>query len=188
MLTSAHLSGLARRFDGSTLLNVMVSRFSPSAVVARCFLLYLLHLRHLLFREYHQRSSMVSVLAASSIICSISARVAPDFFRNLMGLPLDVLSTCTSRSRLFPTSSVTGCGHPSLASASPSGRLLVAMYSRRPLISWLCSSITERSCWFDRSSLTTRDSIRDVFSSRRSASVGSMRRDVQDQMPTKEGF
>ena len=55
MLTSARLSGLARRFDDSTLLTVMVGvRFSPSAVVARCFLLCLLHLRHSLFREYHQ--------------------------------------------------------------------------------------------------------------------------------------
>jgi len=40
-------------------------------------------------------SSMVSVLATPSIICSISARVAPDFLRILMGLPLDVLSTRT---------------------------------------------------------------------------------------------
>ena len=44
-------------------------------------------------------SSIVSVLAASSIICSISARMAPEFFRILIGLPMDVLSTRTSRSR-----------------------------------------------------------------------------------------
>ena len=80
-------------------------------------------------------------LIASSIIYSILARVAPDFFRILMGLLLDVSSTCASPSRLFPTSSVTACGLPSLASASPSGRLLVAMSSRRPRISWLCSPI-----------------------------------------------
>ena len=54
-------------------------------------------------------SSIVSILAPSSIICSISARVAPDFLRILMGWPLDVLSTRTSRSRLFPTSSVSAC-------------------------------------------------------------------------------
>ena len=32
----------------------------------------------------------------------------------------------------------TACGHPSLASALPSGRLLVAISYRRPRITWFC--------------------------------------------------
>ena len=65
----------------------------------------------------------------------ISASVAPDFLRMLVGLPLDVLYTRTSRC------SVNVCGLPSLALAPSSGRLPAAMSSRRPRISWLCSPI-----------------------------------------------
>ena len=104
---------------------------------------------------------------ASSFICPISAREALAFLGIFEGLPWDVVPMRTSLTRLFPTSSVTACGLPSLASAFE--RLLVAvMSSCRPLISWCCSLIKVTSCWFDRSSLMTNDSSQDVFSNSRS--------------------
>ena len=120
MVTSTHRSGLSRRYDGSTLLTMMVGvKGFVLCSSSEMFSVALATLKSLvvsLVPPTMNISSMVFVLAASSIICSISARVAPDFLRMLMWLPLDVLSTRTSRSRLFTTSSVTARDLPSLAS------------------------------------------------------------------------
>ena len=51
-------------------------------------------------------SLIVCVLAASSIICSISLNVAPDFLTTRIWLLLSGPSKWTSRSKLLPTSSV----------------------------------------------------------------------------------
>ena len=92
MLTSARLSGLARRFDGSTLLPVMVGvtvfAFRSSCAMFSFMFAALTSLVVSCVQPTMNISSMVSVLAASSIICSISARVAADFLRILMGLPI----------------------------------------------------------------------------------------------------
>ena len=85
--------------DGSTLLTVMVG-FTVFAFRSSCamFSFMFATLTSLVVSWVPHTmniSSMVSVLATPSIICSISARVAPDFLRILMGLPLDVLSTRT---------------------------------------------------------------------------------------------
>ena len=45
-------------------------------------------------------------LVASSMSDSMSTKVAPDFFTILIECPLVVVSVCTSRSKLFPTTSV----------------------------------------------------------------------------------
>ena len=114
------------------------------------------------------------VLAASSIISPMSLKMAPDFTRVLMGLPLALSPRCSSRRRLSPTSSVVGFNFASLMLVTTLGSWLAfATTSRNLRISSHCCSAIVTSCWLELVNFLTSDSRADVFSSKRDTSTGN---------------
>ena len=106
-------------------------------------------------------SLIVCVLAASSIICSISLNVAPDFLTTRIWLLLTGPSKWTSRSKMLPTSSVSTLEFESIVSVI--GLLVFSQSLRR---SCCCSTTRATSCWLKTVNFSINDSRADVFSSK----------------------
>ena len=102
-----------------------------------------------------------SVFAASSIICSISLNVAPDFLTTRIWLLLSGPSKWTSRSKLLPTSSVSTLGFESIVSVI--GLLVFSQSLRR---SCCCSTMRATRCWLETVNFSINHSRADVFSSK----------------------
>ena len=105
-------------------------------------------------------SLIVCVLAASSIICSISLNVAPDDTYSLyLAFIVRVVEVDIT---LLPTSSVSTLGFESIVSVI--GLLIFSLSLRR---SCCCYTTRATSCWLETVNFSINDSRADVFSSKR---------------------
>ena len=116
---------------------------------------------------------------ASSIIFSISLKVAPAFLTTRIWRLLSGSSKWTLRSKLLPTSSVSPLGFESTVSVI--GLLILSLSLRR---SCCCSTSRATSCLLYSSRRGIIVSSVDDLSSRRCTMTGSMRQVGQVQIPT----